>query len=580
MNLVVILSASIALGLAVLYLPLLKLSPPFDFRLSSSKSANQVPFAELVLKNGVIFTSDSSLPFADSMAVRNGRILGVGNYSSLQGLIGNDTQELNLQGKVVIPGFIDSHVHFIPGGLQMARVELRGVNQKAEFINRVKEAVTKLPQGSWVLGGGWNNDLWGGELPMASWMDDFSSENPVWLTRMDGHMGLANSLALKLAGISSDSSEDPIGGTVMKTALGEPTGLLIDAAMKLVVTSIPEVSVTERREALLRATGLALRRGVTTVVDFGRYFPGGSPEDPWEDFADVYQWADYSGKLRTRMCLFFPLETWSRVADFVKKSGRALSDWVYLGGVKAFADGSLGSNSALFHEPYFDEPQNYGLQLIDMESLFDMTAAADKLGLQVAVHAIGDKANDMVLEVYDSVVSANGKRDRRFRIEHAQHLAPGTVDLFGERQVFASVQPDHLLDDAGTAAKKLGTERAMRGSYLFHSLLASNAQLALGSDWPVANINPLGSIRTAMKRVPPDWGSAWNPAECLSLTDSLIAHTISAARACFLEDKLGSLSPGKLADFVILSIDSWDDFAAEGSASVEATYIAGVKAYP
>ncbi|CAL1394150.1 unnamed protein product [Linum trigynum] len=151
MNLVVILSASIALGLAVLYLPLLKLSPPFDFRLSSSKSANQVPFAELVLKNGVIFTSDSSLPFADSMAVRNGRILGVGNYSSLQGLIGNDTQELNLQEKVVVPGFIDSHVHFIPGGLQMARVELRGVNQKAEFINRVKEAVTKLPQGSWVL---------------------------------------------------------------------------------------------------------------------------------------------------------------------------------------------------------------------------------------------------------------------------------------------------------------------------------------------------------------------------------------------------------------------------------------------
>ncbi|CAN0863326.1 Protein LONG AFTER FAR-RED 3 [Linum grandiflorum] len=594
MNLLLILSAAVALSVAVLYLPLLNSPRLFNFTLNggvSSSNSGAEPFAELLLQNGVIFTSDASVPFADSMAVSNGKILRIGNYSSLQGLIGNETELLNLEGKVVVPGFIDSHVHFIPGGLQMARVKLHGVRQKEEFVRRIEEAVKNAKQGSWVLGGGWNNDMWGGELPMASWLDDFSADNPVWLSRMDGHMGLANSLALKLAGISK-LSEDPSGGTIMKTPSGEPTGLLVDAAMKLILAHIPEVSVTQRREALLRATDLALTRGVTSVVDFGRYFPGVSPEDPWEDLSDVYQWADYSGQLRTRMCMFFPMETWSRLADVMKKNGRALSDRIYLGGVKAFADGSLGSNSALFYEPYVGEPQNTGLQLIDMKSLFNMTAASDKFGLQVAIHAIGDKANDMVLEVYKSVVSTNGNRDRRFRvnitvslltccqIEHAQHLAPGAANQFGEQQIFASIQPDHLLDDADTASKKLGTERAQTGSYLFHSLLDSNTPLALGSDWPVADINPLGSIRTAMKRIPPGWETAWNPAECLSLTDALIAHTISAAEACFLDEYVGSLSPGKLADFVILSAESWEKFEEEGAASVEATYLGGVKAYP
>lgn len=575
MNRYTFLSATLVLAIAVLSLNI----PPQDWlslglkRLSTKKLA-----ADLIVKNAVIFTSDASLPVADSMAIQNGRILRVGNYSSLQDLVGGGTKELNVEGKVLVPGFIDSHVHLIPGGLQMGRVELQGVNQKEEFVRRVKEAAGNVKQGSWVLGGGWNNDLWGGELPMASWLDDFTADNPVWLTRMDGHMGLANSLALKLAGINN-SSIDPSGGTIAKSTHGEPTGLLIDAAMKLVLPSIPEVSVDERREAFLRASNLALTRGVTTVVDFGRYFPGASVEHSWEDLSDVYQWADSSGKMIIRVCLFFPMETWSRLLELIKKTGRALSDWIYLGGVKAFADGSLGSNSAFFFEPYADEPHNYGLQVTDPESLFNMTAASDKLGLQVAIHAIGDRANEMVLEMYRSVALTNGMRDRRFRIEHAQHLAPGMAARFGEQGVVASVQPDHLHDDADSAAKKLGVDRAQQGSYLFHSLLASNARLALGSDWPVANINPVGSIKTAIQRIPHGWKNAWMSSECLSLNDALIAHTISAAYACFLDSELGSLSPGKLADFVILSTSTLDDLA-EGSVTVEATYVAGVQAYP
>ncbi|XP_021683929.1 protein LONG AFTER FAR-RED 3 isoform X3 [Hevea brasiliensis] len=497
----------------------------------------------------------------------------------MQNFAGDKTKVLDLEGKVVVPGFIDSHVHFIYGGLQMMRVELRGVNGKDEFVRRVREAVTNLEEGSWVLGGGWNNDLWGGELPVASWIDDITPKNPVWLTRMDGHMGLANSMALKLAGISS-LLQNPNGGTILRSADGEPTGLLIDAAMKLILPWIPEVSVDERREAVLIAGNLALMRGVTTVVDFGRYFPGASIENSWEDLSDVYQWADSLGKMRIRVCLFFSMETWARLVDLITKTGRTLSDWIYLGGVKGFADGSLGSNSALFYEPYSDEPHNYGLQITNVENLFNMTVASDKAGLQVAIHAIGDKANDMVLDMYESVVLTNGKRDRRFRIEHAQHLSPGTISRFGEQGIIASVQPDHLLDDADSARKKLGMDRAERGSYQLQSLLASNAQLALGSDWPVVHINPLRSIKTAMKRIPPGWENAWIPSECLSLKDAIIAHTISAAYACFLDDDLGSLSPGKLADFVMLSTSSWDDFETEASASVEATYIAGSQAYP
>ncbi|CAL2237567.1 unnamed protein product [Prunus armeniaca] len=431
-NFLTVVFASVAVVLAIIAsLPLLK---P-NHQLLSWRS----PMADLVVKNAKIYTSDESLPFADSMAVRSGRVLRVGNYSSIKDMVGDGTKELDLMGKIVVPGFIDSHVHLISGGLQMARVELRGVSQKDEFVRRVKEAVRNTNQGSWILGGGWNNDLWGGELPMASWVDDITPYNPVWLSRMDGHMGLANSVALKLAGITT-SSEDPNGGTIVRFTSGEPTGLLIDSAMKLLLLSIPEVSVEERREALSRASNHALMRGVTTVVDVGRYFPGASVKHSWEDFSDVYKWADSSGKMMIRVCLFFPLETWLQLHNLITKVGRTMSQWIYLGGVKAFADGSLGSNSALFYEPYADEPHNYGLQVKDNESLLNLTLASDRVGLQVAIHAIGDRANDLILDMYESVFSTNGVRDRRFRIEHAQHLAPETPARFGKLGIVASVQ--------------------------------------------------------------------------------------------------------------------------------------------
>ncbi|KAF8642101.1 hypothetical protein HU200_067358 [Digitaria exilis] len=537
-------------------------------------------FADMILANATIYTADPALPFAAAMAVRAGRVLRVGDYESVKELKGPRTYELNLSGNVVLPGFIDSHVHFIDGGLQLARVPLRDVRSKDEFITRVKEATRDKHPGQWILGGGWNNDAWGGDFPAAAaWLDDISPDNPVWLSRMDGHMGIANSLAMKIAGIDR-STHDPIGGTIIRTSEGEPTGLLVDTAMKLMFDVIEKVSTHVRREALLRASRHALMRGVTTVVDVGSYFSGVTAEKAWQDFSDVYEWAHSMQNMMIRVCLFFPMPTWSRVSDRIRENGRSLSQWIHLGGVKAFLDGSLGSSSALFHEPYEGDPANYGLQVTDIDSLLNRTLESDKSGLQVAIHAIGDKANDMLLDMFDNVVDLNGVKDRRFRIEHAQHLAPGAANRFGKHGIIASVQPDHLLDDADFAAKKIGFERAERSSYTFRSLLTGGAHLAFGSDWPVSDINPLQAIKTAMSREPPGWEVPWIPAERLTLDESLKAHTISAAYACFLDHAVGSLSPGKHADFVVLPSTSWDDFSGDLPAHVLATYVSGKLAYP
>ncbi|KAI3967776.1 hypothetical protein MKX01_039168 [Papaver californicum] len=356
-----------------------------------------------------------------------------------------------------------------------------------------------------------------------------------------------------MAGITN-CTQNPVGGTLMKTAGGEPTGLLIDSAMKLLLSIIPEVSVDDRRDALVRARRF--------------YFPGAEVKTVWDDlsdlytsphndrvfmmFTDVYQWADSRGQMLIRVCLFFPMETWSRLL--------------------AFSDGSLGSYSALFHEvihkkylslfslayvffivpakSLHDEPDNYGLQVTPIDSLYNMTLASDKAGLQVALHAIGDRANDMILNLYESV-------------EHAQHLVPGTAARFGEQRIIASVQPDHLLDDADSSGQKLGSERAVTGSYLFGSLLAGNTILAFGSDLPVAKINPLGAIKTAMKRTPPGWEDPWIPSECVSLSDALNAFI-----------------SWKVCRLCCAFHNSWNELETDISASVEATYIGGIQAYP
>lgn len=566
-SILVMVSASMAILVAVIF------SPAFRTYMRGNAMT-----ADLVVKNAVIYTSDPSFPWAEAMAIRNNRILAVGNFSSVQEFVGQRTQSLDFHGKIVVPGFIDSHVHLISGGLQIAQVDLQGVESKVEFITKVEQAVNGMEKGHWVLGGGWNNDNWGGELPQASWIDNITHDHPVWLSRMDGHMGLANSLALAKTGIYG-GSHDVVGGAIIQSN-GAPTGVLVDAAMQLLLPHIPEATVQTRRDAMIRASKLGLSRGVTTVVDFGRYFPGTSTRHVWDDFSEVYKWADETGHMLLRVCLFFPLETWPLVADTLETSGRTLSQWLHIGGVKGFFDGSLGSNSALFYEPYADDEHNHGLHVADPDFLLDTVIESDKSGIQVAIHAIGDKANDMVLSINEALISRNGMKDRRFRIEHAQHLAPGAVDRFGKNGVIASVQPAHLLDDAISATKKLGEKRALQESYLFHSLLSSNTQLAFGSDWPVADLNPLKGIEAATKRMASDWQRPWIESECITMDAALYAYTISAAFSNFMENDIGSLSPGKWADFVVLSRNLWNATILEDFPSVLATYVGGVQAYP
>ncbi|KAJ3693084.1 hypothetical protein LUZ60_012179 [Juncus effusus] len=535
--------------------------------------------AETVILNATIYTSDDSFPFAESMAIKDGRILKIGDYSSIKGLIGDDTNEINLNGKVVLPGFIDSHVHLIIGGLHMASVELGGVRSKDEFISKVKEAVKEKKAGEWILGGGWNNNLLNGEFPTNSWIDDITPQNPVWLSRMDRHMGLANSHALKIAKITKDTP-NPNGGTILKDSNGEPNGLLVESALEMLLTTIPSESVQERREALNAASWRALSRGITTLVDFGRFYPGADVTHSWLDFKEVYEWADSVGKMKIRVCLFFAMQTWSQLADLIREKGRSISQWIYIGGVKAFMDGSLGSNSALFHEPYLEGQDNYGLQLTNMDWLFNATLHSDRSNLQVAIHAIGDKANDMVLDMYESTVSINGKRDRRFRIEHAQHLKPASFSRFGKENIIPSVQPEQLLYDIDSINNKIGILRAQKGSYAFNSILAGGARLAFGSDWPIVDMNPLRAIRTAIYRNAPGFENGWVPDERVSLDDALKAQTIWGAYACFLDNELGSLVSGKFADFVVLPAGSWTEFTQDISESVLATFVNGKQAYP
>ncbi|URD79799.1 CW-type Zinc Finger [Musa troglodytarum] len=319
----------------------------------------------------------------------------------------------------------------------------------------------------------------------------------------------------------------------------QPSGLLVDSAMKLILAVIPEVSIHDRRDSLIRAGKYALTRGVTTVIDFGRFFPGTSVDHIWQDFSGNGQILDV---------MFGTISV--------------------TGGMPGFetAQAILPVKSAILLS------DSYGLQVTDINWLHNATLHSDKFGLQVAIHAIGDKANDMVLDMYNTVVSYNGMRDRRFRIEHAQHLVPGSTIRFGEQRIIASVQPDHLLDDANSAERKIGTMRAQRGSYLFRSLIDSDAILAFGSDWPVADINPLGAIKTALYRVPPGWENAWIPSERMALCDALKASTISPAYAGFLDQELGSLSADKYADFVVLPVDSWDQLAGDLPTTVLATY--------
>jgi len=512
---------------------------------ASSQGANaQVP--DLVLVGGRVWARPGT-PVAGpeaptAIAVKDGRILAVGPDSEIRRMAGPSTRQIDLRGRRVVPGLMDSHTHFLAGGFELAGVQLRDAATPAEFTRRIG-AYARRHAGEWVTGGTWDHELWGGELPRRDWVDSVTPKTPVFVSRLDGHMALANSRALELAGITAQT-KDPPGGTIIRYPDGRPTGILKDAAQGLVERVIPEPSDAARDRALRAAEEHALARGVTLIADMGS----------WEGLA-TYRRAYAKGDLLLRVYGVVPIATWRRLADYVAKEGRG-DHRLFWGGVKGFVDGSLGSTTAWFWQPYDDAPDNHGLTVTDTTELWRSIVSADSAGLQVIVHAIGDRANDWLLDSYRDAASLNGARDRRSRIEHAQHLSRAALPRFAELKVIASMQPYHAIDDGRWAQKRIGPER-LRTTYAFRSLLDAGARLAFGSDWTVAPIDPLFGIYAAVTRRTLDGANpnGWVPEQKITAEEALAGYTINAAYANRQDDVLGTLEPGKYADLVVLSDD-------------------------
>lgn len=497
--------------------------------------------ADTIYHNAIVWTGDSSLPIAGVVAVGNGRILYVGNDSSSHRA--GDTRMVDLQGALLVPGFIDNHTHFLLGGYSLTGVQLKPVRSRQAFIRAMAEFCRSDSGRGWVRGGDWDHEAMGGELPTRDWIDSVTGDRPVLVTRYDGHMALANSKALALAGID-DKTPDPRGGVFLRDANGRLTGVVKDEAMALVEKAIPPLTQDELDVFLERAMEHALRHGVTEVDDMGYY--GGWRE--WE----TYRKADREGRLRMRIYSFMPLRDWQRLDSLVTREGRGtgLHRW---GGLKGFVDGSLGSTTAWFHSPYLDDTATRGLQVTDTNDLRSWILGADAAHLHVTMHAIGDRANDFILALYEEVARHNGPHDRRFRVEHAQHLSAAAIRRFAALGVVPSMQPFHLVDDGIWAWKRLDSTR-LRGTYAFKSLMASRANLSFGSDWTVAPLDPLAGIDAAVNRRTGDGRNpaGWFPEERISVEQALSCYTAGNAYAGFREQERGRIRMGMQADMVVL----------------------------
>ncbi len=502
--------------------------------------------ADMILTGGAVwvgagpYVAGEDAPTA--IAIADGKILAVGKDDEVESRAGVGTERVELLGRRVVPGFIDSHTHFIAGGFDLAGVQLRDAATPEEFSRRIGAFAAEYPD-AWVTGGQWDHELWGGELPRRDWVDSLTEGTPVFVQRLDGHMGLANGRALELAGITAETP-DPPGGTIVRYSDGRPTGILKDEAMGLVSRAMPPTSDADRDRALQAAIDYAVARGVTMVTDMGS----------WQGL-QTYRRAHERGDLAIRVYAVVPIASWERLADLVAAEGTG-DDRLFWGGLKGFVDGSLGSTTAWFYEPYDDEPGTTGLVVVDTLELERLIVAGDSLGFQTVIHAIGDRANDWLLAAFEKARAANGPRDRRFRIEHAQHLTREAIDRMAADGVIPSMQPYHAIDDGRWAEKRIGPER-IKTTYAFRSLLDAGARLAFGSDWNVAPIDPLLGIYGAVTRRTIDGANpaGWVPEERISVEEALTAYTFDAAYACHMEGALGHLRPGKYADLVVLSDD-------------------------
>ena len=510
--------------------------------------AQSKPAADLLIVNARVWTGDKNHPTAQAVAVLGDRIVAVGSNSDINAWRAPKSRLIDAEGKLLLPGFNDAHVHFVSGGLQLDNVQLNDAKTPEEFARRIGDQARKTSKGLWIQGGDWDETKWTpAQLPTKDLIDPVTPNTPVFVNRYDGHMALANSAALRLAGVTA-KTPDPPGGTIVRDAQGNPTGAFKDSAMDHIYKVIPPLSHDQRRLAVKRALGHAASLGVTSVQDM-------NPE-----YDDIAMYSEFlrRGELTTRIYAA-PLIT--QVNDQVKLGiGRAFGGpYLRIGALKAYADGSLGSATAYFFEPFTDQPANRGLLSDEMQPLSlmrDRMMKADAAGLQLCTHAIGDQAISMILDLYGEISRSHGDADRRFRIEHAQHMAAKDFDRFARLNVIASVQPYHAIDDGRWAEKRIGHDRASR-TYAFRTFLDHGMRLALGTDWNVAPLNPMLTIYAAVTRATLDGKNpnGWFPEQKLTVAEAVEAYTMGSAYAEFQERDKGSITPGKLADMVLLSDD-------------------------
>jgi hypothetical protein len=496
----------------------------------------------LAVVNARVWTGDPRRPWADAVAVAGDRIAAVGSSAEIRKLTPSSLRTIDAHGMMLVPGFIDAHIHLLEGGRRLASVQLRDAASRTDVAARIRDFAAGAAGGVWITGGDWDHERWGGELPSRAWIDDAAPRHPVWVMRHDGHMGLANTVALRAAGITAHSPDVP-GGTIVRDATGEPTGVLKDNAMDLMRRAAP----LEPQDLADRALDSAMRhvtaQGVTSVHHMGT----------WDDLA-VFERAHAAGRLRTRISAAVPLASWERLRDEISARGSG-DEWLRIGSLKAFVDGSLGSRTALLFEPYDDTPGNAGLFVTEPDDLEAWTTHADHAGLHVVVHAIGDRANRIQLDVFERAARKNGSRDRRFRIEHAQHLHPADIPRFGALGVIASMQPYHVIDDGRWAERALGAR--ITTTYAFRALLDAGGTLAFGSDWFVAPPTPLEGIYASVTRRTLDdrHPNGWVPDQRITVEEALTAYTRGSAYALFEEAARGRIARGMLADFVLIDRD-------------------------
>ena len=531
---------------------------------SSPPNSEIAQGADLVLLHGKIWTGEPDFQpgtrpvpakFAEAVAIANGRILAVGSSTEIHSYIGRNSKVVDLKGRLAVPGLIDSHAHFIGGGFQLLSVDLKDARSEEEFLRRIGEKAKTLAPGRWLMGGDWDEQAWAStKLPTHQMIDAVTANNPVFLSRYDGHAVLTNSLAMKLAGVTR-ATPDPVGGVIVRDATGEPTGVFKDAAQDLIAKAIPRPTEAEMTEALRAALAEAARVGLTSVHSIT--VDGDSWNGSFTGEIQLLRRAELEGWLTCRMYEIVPITRWEKLRDAGLEHNMG-DDFIKLGAVKAFADGSLGSATAWMNEPFADDPANRGIPLPLMNPPAKMEAlasGADLAQIQLCIHAIGDRAIVEILEMYARLGGSNAAA-HRFRIEHAQHMRPQDFARFAKLGIIASMQPYHAIDDGRWAEKRLGHERA-KWSYAWRSMLDAGVPLAFGSDWPVAPLSPILGIYAAVTRATLDGKhpDGWFPEQRLTVEEALRSYTQGSAYAAFQENEKGSIAPGKLGDVVVLSDD-------------------------